>query len=270
MLIHGSEVGGDNVRSTGPRIVIRGAKVDYPLVSGRSGVTLALLGLLGVRSGPKIEKRAIHAVKNLTVTINRGERVGLIGHNGAGKSTLLRAIAGIYPLSGGRIEVTGRMQGLYDLATGFEPESSGRDNVMYRGLSIGCAPSVVQERADEIIAFADLGEFIDLPMRTYSAGMVVRLGFAISTYLQGDILLIDEVFGAGDVSFQVKAMRRMHELIERSGILVLVSHDMNLMSSLCTRLLWMSGGQILLDGPPREVIDVYLRSMQAGQRSEAR
>lgn len=170
-----------NVVSTGPRIIIRSAQLDYPLVRDQSSLKSAVFGALRLRSGPKIDKKVVHAVNGLSLTINRGERVGFIGHNGAGKSTLLRTIAGIYPLTGGAIEVTGRLQGLFDLGTGFEVEATGRDNIMYRGLTMGFSPRQIREREDEIIAFADLGEFIDLPMRTYSAGMYVRLGFAVST-----------------------------------------------------------------------------------------
>jgi lipopolysaccharide transport system ATP-binding protein len=252
-----------NVVSTGPRIIIRRAQLDYPLVRDQSSLKSAVFGALGFKTGPRIDKKVVHAVNGLSLTINRGERVGLIGHNGAGKSTLLRTIAGIYPLTDGAIEVTGKMQGLFDLGTGFESEATGRENIMYRGLSIGFSPRQIREREEEIIAFADLGEFIDLPMRTYSAGMYVRLGFAVSTYLEGDILLVDEVFGAGDANFQERAIRRMNELIDRAGILVMVGHDLGLMCSVCSRLIWLSGGQMVLDGEPREVAEVYMRSMRA-------
>ena len=252
-----------NVVSAGPRIIIRRAQLDYPLVRDQSSIKAAVFGALGFKSGPRVDKKVVHAVNGLSLTINRGERVGFIGHNGAGKSTLLRAMAGVYPLTDGTIEVTGRMQGLFDLGTGFESEATGRQNIMYRGLSIGFTPRQIREREEEIIAFSDLGEFIDLPMRTYSAGMYVRLGFAVSTYLEGDILLVDEVFGAGDANFQERAIRRMNELIERAGILIMVGHDMGLMCSICTRLIWLSGGQMVLDGDPREVAEVYLKSMKA-------
>lgn len=251
-----------NVVSTGPRIIIRRAQLDYPLVR-ESSLKAALIGALGFKTGPKIEKKVVHAVNNLSLTINRGERVGLIGHNGAGKSTLLRTIGGIYPLTNGTIEVTGRLQGLFDLGTGFEVEATGRENIMYRGLSVGFSPRQIRERAEEIIAFADLGEFIDLPMRTYSAGMYVRLGFAVSTYLDGDILLVDEIFGAGDANFQERAIARMMDMIERAGIIVMVSHDLGMMAQLCTRLIWLAGGQMVLDGEPREVAEAYMRSMRA-------
>lgn len=252
-----------NVVSTGPRIIIRRAQLDYPLVRDQSSLKSALFGALGFRTGPKVDKKVVHAVNGLSLTINRGERVGFIGHNGAGKSTLLRTIAGIYPLTSGTIEVTGRLQGLFDLGTGFEVEATGRDNIMYRGLSMGFSPRQIREREEEIIAFADLGEFIDLPMRTYSAGMYVRLGFAVSTYLDGDILLIDEIFGAGDANFQERAIARMTDLIDRAGIIVMVSHDLSMMTSLCTRIVWLAGGQMVLDGEPREVAEAYLRSMRA-------
>lgn len=252
-----------NVVSTGPRIIIRRAQLDYPLVRDQSSLKSAVFGALGFRTGPKVDKKVVHAVNGLSLTINRGERVGFIGHNGAGKSTLLRTIAGIYPLTSGTIEVTGRLQGLFDLGTGFEVEATGRDNIMYRGLTTGFSPQQIREREEEIIAFADLGEFIDLPMRTYSAGMYVRLGFAVSTYLDGDILLIDEIFGAGDANFQERAIARMRDLIDRAGILVMVSHDLSMMTALCTRIIWLAGGQMVLDGEPREVAEAYLRSMKA-------
>jgi lipopolysaccharide transport system ATP-binding protein len=251
-----------NVVSTGPRIIIRRAHLDYPLVR-ESSLKAALIGALGFKTGPKIDKKAVHAINGLSLTINRGERVGFIGHNGAGKSTLLRTIAGIYPLTSGTIEVTGRLQGLFDLGTGFEVEATGRENIMYRGLSVGFSPRQIKEREEEIVAFADLGEFIDLPMRTYSAGMYVRLGFAVSTYLDGDILLIDEIFGAGDANFQERAIARMMNIIERAGIIVMVSHDLGMMAQLCTRLIWLAGGQLVLDGEPREVAEAYMRSMRA-------
>jgi len=252
-----------NVETIGPRVVVRNAQLDYPMVTDRSSIKAAVSAILGFKSNAVATRTRVHALNNVSLTIHRGERLGIIGHNGAGKSTLLRALAGVYPLTRGSIEVTGRTQGLFDLGTGFEMEATGRENIMYRGLSIGGNPTEIAAREEEIVEFAGLGEFIDMPMRAYSAGMVVRLGFAISTYLEGEVLLIDEVFGAGDANFQAKASQRMSSLMDKAGILVMVSHDLGMMQEFCTRVIWLSGGQVVVDGGSREVVNLYLQNIRA-------
>jgi lipopolysaccharide transport system ATP-binding protein len=204
------------------------------------------------------ERNYVTALDRVSLTINRGERIGIIGRNGAGKSTTLLTIAGIYPIAGGTLTVEGRIQGLFNIGLGFEPDATGRENILYRGLAMGCMPDEIAARIDDIVAFADIGAFIDLPVRTYSSGMYVRLAFSISTYMQGDILLIDEVFGAGDAAFQKRARARMQNLLTNAGIVVMVSHDMTMIRETCTRALWLEHGQLKADGDAETVIGQYL------------
>lgn len=199
----------------------------------------------------------VDAIRNLTFKIEHGERVGVIGSNGSGKSTLLRALAGIYPVEKGEVQVQGSIGTLLDTTLGFETESTGRENIYYRGVSMGYSPKALREVEREIIAFADLHEFIDLPMRTYSAGMYVRLGFAISTQFSPDVLLIDEVFAAGDAAFAARAVDRMQHMVSRSGIMVMASHDMSLLARICSRVLWLNKGVLVRDGSPQMVLPQY-------------
>ncbi|WP_077046210.1 ABC transporter ATP-binding protein [Pseudomonas sp. KK4] len=199
----------------------------------------------------------IHALKNINVRIVSGERVGLLGHNGAGKSTFLKTVAGLYPISSGELVVEGQVRSLFDLSLGFEPDATGRENILYRGLLLGLSPKFMREKIDEIVAFADLGEFIDYPIKTYSAGMQVRLAFAISTTVGGDILLLDEVIGAGDANFMAKAKVRITSLIEKAEILVLASHDFGALQSICTRGLVFHHGELLYDGDISSAIAEY-------------
>lgn len=199
----------------------------------------------------------VHALKNVSFTIKSGEQVGLIGHNGAGKSTLLKTMANLYPISLGRIEHKGEVRALFELSLGFESEETGRENIMYRGLLLGYTPMQVREIEEEIIAFADLGEFIDYPIKTYSAGMLVRLAFAISTSVKGEILLLDEVIGAGDAVFMAKARKRIEELINHAEIMVLASHDFSALRDFCTRLFVMHHGELVYDGNVENGIKEY-------------
>lgn len=192
--------------------------------------------------------RDIHALKDISVDIRSGERIGLLGHNGAGKSTFLKVVAGLYPISSGQLTVTGQVRSLFDLSMGFEPDATGRENILYRGLLLGLSPSFMRQKESEIVDFAGLGEFIDYPIKTYSAGMQVRLAFSISTAVGGDILLLDEVIGAGDANFMSKAKTRIAKLIEQSEILILASHDFSALTSLCTRGLVFHHGELCFDG----------------------
>ncbi len=211
----------------------------------------------------KLEKKKkllkdVHALRDFTFHVKKGERVGVIGSNGSGKSTLLRTIAGIYPIESGKIEIEGDIRSLFEISLGFDMESSGRENVLYRGLLIGATPSEISAKTQEIIDFADIGEYIDYPVKTYSSGMLVRLAFAISTSVEGQILLLDEVVGAGDVSFMEKAKKRIFALMDKADILVFVSHDMETIRQVCDRVILMKKGIIVKDGKPDEVIKMYL------------
>lgn len=210
---------------------------------------------------PKPLLNDVHALRGISLEINNGEKVGVIGHNGAGKSTLLKAISGIYPLTSGTIEVDGSIRSLFDLATGFEIEATGRENIMYRGLLLGETPKSLEKKAEDIIRFAELGEFADYPIKSYSSGMIIRLAFAISTMVNGDILLLDEIFGAGDARFMKKAKQRILDLVDAANILVFISHDLGAVKELCSRVIWMEKGQIRMDGPTDQVVDEYFKSL---------
>ncbi|HZW23310.1 ABC transporter ATP-binding protein [Noviherbaspirillum sp.] len=231
--------------------------LHYASVAFKERSLKSLLGGLLKRDKPAAAVQDVHALKNISVEIRAGERVGLLGHNGAGKSTFLKMVAGLYPISGGTRVVEGTVRSLFDLSLGFEPDATGRENVLYRGLLLGLSPKFMRAIEDEVVEFAGLGEFIDYPIRTYSAGMQVRLAFAISTAVGGDVLLLDEVIGAGDANFMAKAKERITKLIEQSEILVLASHDFGALRSLCERGLVFDHGKLIFDGPVVEAIDHY-------------
>jgi len=199
----------------------------------------------------------IHALKNISLEIKCGERVGLLGPNGAGKSSFLKMVAGLYPIASGERIVTGTIRALFDLSLGFEPDATGRDNILYRGLLLGMSPKAMREIEGDIIDFADIGEFIDYPIKTYSAGMMVRLAFAISTSIGGDLLLLDEIMGAGDASFREKAKRRISGLIDNAEILVFASHDIGSLTSICQRGVVFHHGEVIFDGDIGPAIEEY-------------
>ncbi|HVT61897.1 MAG TPA: ABC transporter ATP-binding protein, partial [Legionellaceae bacterium] len=171
------------------QIILKDVNLHYLSVAYKERSLKALLHKIGRQPAKKPQISDIHALKNMNLSIHAGERVGLLGHNGAGKSTFLKTIAGLYPISSGQLNIQGQIRALFDLSLGFEPDATGRENILYRGLLLGLSPKFIREKEEEIVAFADLGEFIDYPIKTYSAGMQVRLAFAISTSVGGNILL---------------------------------------------------------------------------------
>lgn len=201
----------------------------------------------------------VEALKGVSLQIEHGERVGLIGLNGAGKSTLLKVMAGIYPPTSGGIASCGHVCPMFEFATGFEMNQSGWDNIRIRGLLLGMSPDEIEDKLPEIAAFTELGEFLDYPVRTYSAGMFIRLAFAVSTSINPEILLIDEVMGAGDIKFAEKAKRRMFEFMEQGKILVFSSHSFELLKDFCARTVWLDKGRIVMDGDTDAVVKAYRR-----------
>ena len=242
-------------------IDVRDATLHYPLGAyARGSLKSVILSIFGHRDkSPK--PTFVDALRTINLHVSSGERVALIGHNGSGKSTLLRALAGIYPLASGDMTVVGRIGTLLDIGLGFEGESTGRENIYYRGMTMGYSRKQLREVEEEIVKFADLGDFIDLPMRTYSAGMVVRLGFAVSTQFHPDILLVDEVFGAGDAAFSRLALERMMAMVNNSGIFIVATHDLAMVQNVCGRVIWLDRGAIVRDGSPSSVIPDYIRYM---------
>lgn len=247
------------------RILLKGVDLYYSSVAFKERSLKSLLGSLVKPTKNRPEIHDVHALKNINLEIKAGERVGLIGHNGAGKSTFLKMVAGLYPISHGSRIVEGTVRSLFDLSLGFEPDATGRENILYRGLLLGLSPKFMRTIEEDVVAFADLGEFIDYPIKTYSAGMQVRLAFAISTAVGGDVLLLDEVIGAGDANFMEKAKQRVTSLIEQSEILVLASHDFGALTSLCERGLVFHHGEIVFDGAIHESIRCYKHINGIGQ-----
>jgi len=213
-----------------------------------------------------LQRTEIWAVRDVSFSIESGEAVGVIGRNGSGKTTLLRMIAGIFRPSSGHLQVDGSIASLLELGAGFHPDFTGRENVYMNGAIHGLKRRYVDAKMDEIVSFAELERFIDVPVRTYSAGMYMRLGFSVAAHLDPDILLLDEVFAVGDEAFQRKCMAKILDLKARGRTLVFVSHSAPAVERLCERAILLSGGQLLADGPARDSIAQYQRMLAAEER----
>jgi ABC-type polysaccharide/polyol phosphate transport system ATPase subunit len=238
-------------------IQLENADLVYPVRENR-GMTLKEFVVRGIFRQKLIEKRkTVQALTGINLRIADGERVGIIGHNGAGKSTLLRTIAGVFPISSGRRTIDGKICSLFDIAVGFEPAATGWQNIRFRSYLQGETPQALREKAQSIGEFSELKEFLDLPICCYSTGMTTRLAFAIATSSDPEIMLIDEIFSAGDLAFQKKAEARMQDLMHKAQIVVMVAHHLEFLEKFCTRLLWLQRGQIIADGPAKEIIDRY-------------
>lgn len=203
----------------------------------------------------------VHALKDLCLTIRDGERVAIIGHNGAGKSSFLKMLAGIYPPTSGSLRVEGRISSMFELATGFEMESNGWDNIYLRGLMLGESPESIKSKMQEIAEFSELGDFLNMPVKYYSSGMFLRLAFSVSTTIQPDILLLDEVVAAGDAAFIEKATHRLHHMVDTAKIMIYVTHSMAQAEAMCNRCLWLERGDLMMDGPVKEVTAAYMKSI---------
>lgn len=199
----------------------------------------------------------VRALDNVDLRLDAGDRVGLIGPNGAGKSTLLRLLAGIYSPTAGTIRKEGKAVPLLDISLGMDDNSTGRQNIRLRGLLLGMSDAEIRAKQDDIAEFTDLGDYLDLPLRTYSSGMRMRLAFAVATAVDAEILLLDEVIGVGDASFQEKASVRLHDLHNRAEIVVLAMHSNDVIRRTCNKALWLEKGQVRMFGPVDEVIAGY-------------
>jgi ABC-type polysaccharide/polyol phosphate transport system ATPase subunit len=211
--------------------------------------------------------REIEAVKHVTFDVPHGEVLGIVGANGAGKSTLVRTIAGILPPSSGRVEVHGRVSTLLALGVGFNKKLSGRENVVLGGLAAGLKREQLAEKYDDIVEFAELGEFMDMPMRTYSSGMYGRLAFAVAVMMEPDILLIDEALSVGDARFRRKCARKMRELCSEDRTVVLVSHALGTIQELSDQAIWMEHGQLRMWDEPEAVVSAYTEFLEVEQNA---
>ncbi len=237
------------------KISLRDVRVRFDVSTRQNSLKGAAISML--KGQIRKERQYVEALKGVNVEIGHGERVGLVGLNGAGKSTILKVMAGIYPPTSGEAEVVGHVSPMFELATGFEMTQTGWDNIRIRGMLLGLKPDEIEERIHGIAEFSELGDFLNYPVKTYSAGMFIRLAFSVSTAINPEILLLDEVMGAGDLVFAEKAKRRMYEFMEQGKILVFSSHSLSLVKDYCERVIWLRKGEIAMDGPAKEVLAKY-------------
>lgn len=199
----------------------------------------------------------VRALQNINLEFKHGDRVGLLGHNGAGKSTLLRVLSGIYKPTSGQVTINGQVASLIDVSLGIDSEATGRENIFIRGALLGFSKKQINEQLEEIIEFSELGDFIDMPVRTYSSGMHLRLAFSVSTVIRPEILIMDEWLSAGDEDFKHKAESRMQKLVESTSILIIASHSKQLLLKTCNRIIWLEHGCIKLQGSPADICQKY-------------
>ena len=213
--------------------------------------------------------REVQAIKDVSFEVRMGTSMGIIGSNGAGKSTLMRAMAGILPPTKGSIEVWGKASTLLALGVGFNNNLSGRENIVLGGLATGLTRAEVEERADEVAEWTELGEFIDMPMRTYSSGMSARVGFSVAVHMKPDILMIDEALSTGDAHFREKANNKMAELRDSARAMFLVSHGLGSIKEMCNEVIWLDRGALMMRGEPDEVVKAYLKFVKVKKRESA-
>ena len=197
------------------------------------------------------------ALKDVSFEVNEGEVVGIIGRNGSGKSTLLKIISGLFRPSEGEISVKGRIVPMLELGSGFDPELTGRENVFLNGAILGYTEAFLKEQFDDILEFSELGEFIDMPLKTYSSGMMMRLAFSVATIVQPEILIVDEILAVGDEAFQRKSRAKMLELMGGGTTVLYVSHSLDQIRELCNRVIWLDHGKVVMQGEASEVCDAY-------------
>ncbi|WP_457092925.1 ABC transporter ATP-binding protein [Microvirga sp. P5_D2] len=237
-------------------ISLRNVTVDFPIYNARGRSLKAnVLGRVGGRIGGQGgEIVTVEALRGINLELRPGDRLALVGHNGAGKSTLLRVLAGAYEPSHGVAEIQGKVSSLLDMTMGMDPELTGRENIVLRGIFLGMTFREITDLAPSIEEFSELGGFVDLPMRTYSSGMTLRLAFAVSTAVQPDILLLDEMISVGDADFANKARGRIEQVMENSRIFVLASHDPQMLQRYCNKGILLREGQIVAAGSLDDVL----------------
>ena len=241
-------------------ILLNNVSVDIPIFNSQ-GRSLKKT-IMGMATGGRIGltesgRTVVRSLDHLNLEIKSHERVGLIGHNGAGKSTLLRVLSSVYEPTEGVAKITGSIGSLIDISLGIDLEATGLENIYLRSALLGIPKKNVDKELNSLVEFTELGDFINMPVRTYSTGMHMRLTFAVSTMISPDILLMDEWLSVGDQSFQEKAENRLNRLIERTNILVIATHSRRLIERCCTRVLWLEHGRLKMDGSPEQVCPLY-------------
>lgn len=239
-------------------IEVRNAYVDFPIFDAKTrSLKKKVLGKVGGRIGTDSRVPIIEALHDITLSLGDGDRIGLVGHNGAGKSTLLRLLSGIYEPTRGSAAISGKVAPVFDLGIGMDQEISGYENIIIRGLYLGMTRKQMEQRIEDIAEFTELGNYLEMPLRTYSTGMRVRLALGVVTSIDPEILLLDEGIGAVDAAFLDKARDRLVDLVKRSGMLVFASHQDDLLLELCTSAMWLDEGHVRMQGSLREVLTAY-------------
>jgi lipopolysaccharide transport system ATP-binding protein len=236
--------------------------VEFPIYGAQSRSvknTLMRAAAGGVFARDPGDRVVVRALDHVSFELHEGDRVALVGHNGSGKSTLLRVLAGTYEPVGGRLEVRGRVASMLSITLGIDLESTGYENIRLQGLLFGMSKSAIERKLDEIAEFTELGDYLAMPLRTYSSGMQMRLAFAVATSIDPEIILMDEWIGVGDAHFMEKADQRLSEFVQRAGLLVLASHSPDLIRKTCNRGLMLSHGKVVCTGTSEEVLAVYTR-----------
>ncbi len=241
-------------------ITLTDVSVEFPVFNAASRSLKNRV--FSVATGGAIDRRAdghvvVRGLEDVSFSLKEGDRIGLVGHNGAGKTTLLRVLSGIYQPTRGSAVICGECVCLINIGLGIDPEATGRENIRLRAAMMGMRPVELRERYDEIAEFTGLGGFLDMPFRTYSSGMQLRLAFSTSTAIRPEILVMDEWLSAGDEDFKHKADKRMRDMVDKTKILILASHSRELLQHNCNRILWMEHGRVRMDGPTTEVLQAY-------------
>jgi ABC-type polysaccharide/polyol phosphate transport system ATPase subunit len=240
-------------------ISLSNASVEIPVFAvGNNSLKATLLRkAVGGKFAQAGTNLIINALNDVSIELRDGERVGLIGQNGAGKTTLLRVLAGVYPPTSGSVRVVGRVSPMFDISLGMSPDATGIENIRVCGALWGLSRAEIAAGIDDIVEFTELGDYLEIPVRTYSAGMLLRLSFAIATLRQPEILLLDEIIGVGDASFQAKAKARLQKIVSRAQILVVSSHSDLIIRDLCEKAIWLDKGSVAAFGPVEEVLAAY-------------
>lgn len=242
------------------QVTFDNVSIEFPIfnATGRSLTS----SILKIATGGKLDadpngRVLVKALTDISFSIREGDKVAFLGHNGAGKSTMLRALGRVYAPTKGTAEIIGEIGSLIDISLGINPEATGRENVFIRGQLLGLSKQEISDKYSEIVNFAELGDFMEMPVRTYSSGMHLRLAFAVSTVVRPEILLMDEWLSVGDADFQHKAEDRLRDLVSGTKILAIATHSRELVESVCNRAIWLEHGQIKMDGPVSKVVPKY-------------